>query len=155
VPKGGHCKPIQHSSPALSAVSNLCPVELTTEDLDNNEVDDNKEAAPVNYSAPYHQAHIDLRHKLLYLVAALDHNTAFTNQHFLKTVRGHLAGAERLADNLADLQACMDLGRKDLCPSTWGRNGLASLVGFHTVPPKMACELQAQRTAELQVAGLT
>jgi hypothetical protein len=49
--------------PALFAVSNLHPVELTTEDPDNDEADDNKEAAPVDYSAPYHQLHINLRHK--------------------------------------------------------------------------------------------
>jgi hypothetical protein len=157
VPKGGHREPIQPGASALSAVSDLPPVELTTEDLEDEEdlgEDDEEETAPVDYSAPYNQAYIDLRHKLLHLVSVLDHNAPFTDRRFLDTVRARLAGAERLADDFADLQARTDSRSEDLRPSTWGRNGLARLAGFHTLPPEKARELQAQRTSQLRAAGL-
>jgi hypothetical protein len=156
VPKGGHREPLQHGNAAPDR-ARFDPsldndiAEDFDEDSDSDNSDDN-EVFPED--VPYQDSYLDLKHKLLFLVAALDHNAQFTDRRMLEAARNRLSGAERFVDELLDLQARTDSHREDLRPKTWGRRGTARFPGYHTLPEERARDLQSERTAERRAAGL-
>jgi hypothetical protein len=154
VPKGGHQIPFDDETftrpdPATAIIED----SDNESDLPDDDMDDMGPHAR-ELILPFDAAYLKVKHDLRWLLATLEHNAPFRDARFVDMVRARCSGATQLADELRDLQSRTDSGRKELRPTTWGRNGAVRFLGFRTLAREDARELQHQHTTDMREVGL-
>jgi hypothetical protein len=103
VPKGRHRIPFDEETFCCPSPTAL--LEDSDNESDSPDDDDNNAAQVWELALPFDEAYLKTCHDLLWLLAALDHNTMFCDMRFINLVCAHCMSVFSLIKQLRNLQA--------------------------------------------------